>query len=138
MDIDKIFNLFNDNSNIQNNDKKTSLKDSPFFYIGMFKKINYYYNNFSDVLFFKNLDEELDVSDMKRVEDFIKYNRAWFWIQKINISDESSKNALILYSDISLKTYLENIIYYFESYEEYEKCAFLKKILDIVNLNLDM
>jgi len=72
------------------------------------------------------------MQDVEQAGEFVVYNRAWFWISKINPSDVKHQDAIIHYTDEFLETYLKFTISYFQEFEEYEKCAHLKKILDLV------
>ena len=77
-------------------------------------------------------NEELDLYDVEEAGEFIVYNRAWFWISKVDILDRNCQEAIIHYTDEYLDTYLKFAISYFQELEEYEKCAHLKKIHDLV------
>ena len=74
------------------------------------------------------MDEGLDIKDIEAAGEFLIYNRAWFWIKKIDIREELHQNALTHYADNKLLTYIKVIILYFQELEEYENCAHLKKI----------
>jgi len=60
------------------------------------------------------------------------YNRAFFWIDKIDLEEELHQDAILHYADDHLLTYLKFSISYFQDLEEYEKCAHLKKIQDFI------
>jgi len=81
-------------------------------------------------------EEELSIYDVEKAGEFIVYNRAWFWISKIDIQDRNCKEALLHYADEHLETYIRFIISYFEEFEEYEKCAHLKSIQNFLQLAL--
>ena len=82
--------------------------------------------------FFSKMDEELDLYDVEQAGEFVVYNRAWFWISKINTQDRICQEAILHYADDYLLTYVRFAISYFEDFEEYEKCAHLKKIQNIL------
>jgi hypothetical protein len=139
VDVNKIFGLFgNKDENpesdlVENQDMSYLLQDfkkHPMFWVGMFKKLIYNHQVFNDKALnsFKDMDEGLDINDVEAAGEFIIYNRAWFWISKIDIREELHQNALIHYANKVLLTYIKNIILYFQELEEYEKCAHLKKI----------
>ena len=109
-------------------------KQHPMFWVGMFKKLIYNYKSFNDKILnsFKDLDGELDMNDVENAGEFIMYNRAWYWINKINIKEPLHQNALTHYADEILLTYTKVVILYFQELEEYEKCAHLKKIQDFL------
>ena len=66
------------------------------------------------------------------------FSRAWEYVNKFDLDDSYSQSIL---KDIcnkeksykNLKKALNISMQYFEEQEEYEKCAFLKKLLDSSN-----
>ena len=73
---------------------------------------------------------ELDIEEVKKAGEFVAYNRAWFYISKINMKDKNHIEGIVSYGDVELETSLELSIKYFQSLEEYEKCAHLLEILE--------
>lgn len=143
MNINNIFNLFNEpeveESGNETADKLYQMfREHPLVKIGMFKKIISNYRNTGDEFLetFKKLDNSLNLKEAKRAGDFIMNNRAWEYIKWIDISKEFYLNTLISVSTIELKDNLEYSINYYESVEEYEKCAFLLGIKEKVMNNL--
>jgi hypothetical protein len=142
VDINKIFGLFNEGENPKydsdsNQDMSYLLEDykqHPMFWVGMFKKLIYNHKVFNAKVLnsFKDLDGELDMNDVENAGEFIMYNRAWYWINKIDIKETLHQNALTHYADEILLTYTKVVILYFQELEEYEKCAHLKKIQDFL------
>ena len=140
VDVNKIFGLFNDEEPESLREKAQmanvllDYKEHPLFWVGMFKKLIHNHKMFNTKVmdFFSKLEnEELDLYDVEEAGEFIVYNRAWFWISKIDISDRKCQEAILHYTDEYLDTYLKFAISYFQELEEYEKCAHLKKISDI-------
>ena len=140
MDANKIFGLFNEEENNSLPEKAKAidaaldLKEHPLFWVGMFKKLIHNHKNFNHQIlgFFSKMDEELDLYDVEQAGEFVTYNRAWHWISKVDIQDRKCQDAIIHYTDEFLETYLKFTISYFQEFEEYEKCAHLKNILDLV------
>ena len=107
--------------------------------IDMFIKLLRNGHTFKDsiISFLSKADEDLEPNDVKQAGEFLIYNRGWFWLclfkpnkqWKLAISDYSNKIELIKYLNLSIK--------YFESIEEYEKCATLNNIFNIVKDSLD-
>jgi hypothetical protein len=139
MDANKIFGLFGgeDENPKPDFDHENDLsylledyKNHPLFWVGMFKKLINNHKNFNKkiISFFSKMDEELDLYDVEQAGEFVVYNRAWFWISKIDIQVSSHQKALLHYSDKHLLIYIKFAISYFEEFEEYEKCAQLVKI----------
>jgi hypothetical protein len=137
MDINKVFGLFEEQDSNENSVTKLDLTDSPAMWIGMFKKLITNYKVFSQQLInmFSLVEPPLDISDIKRASSYMVYTRAFDYISKINIENESHVECLKLYSDENLKQSISVSLQYYESLEEYEKCAVLKKIQDIITLS---
>lgn len=137
MDVNKIFNLFESGS--EEKSKKDvvliDIKDTPIYWIGMFKKLIQNNNVFTSqvVGFFDKINPELDLEDVKEMGNRVAYERAFYYLNKIDINDKMHRDSISLNLDSQLKKALEKSILYFQEYEEYEKCAFIKKILDFTN-----
>jgi len=136
MDVNKIFNLFGSGSeNKEIKEEKAVLidfKDHPAYWLGMFKKLILNHKLFSKKItnFLEQIDPEMDTSEMKESGDYMAYERAWSYIQKFDISEESHKEAINLVIDENLPKTLDSAIEYFQKLELYERCAHIKKISD--------
>ena len=144
MNVDKIFNLFNGDEpeslreKAQQVDIALDYKNHPLFWVGMFKKLiqNHQVFNVQLLKFFDKLDENLSTIEVDKAGEFIVFNRAWDYIQKVDPDNLVTQEALFRFADIHLSVALELSINYFQEHEEYEKCAHLKKILEFVKLLL--
>ena len=136
MDIDKVFNLFDEKDSIKNPTTKLDLTESPIMWIGMFKKLVMNYKVFSQQLInmFSSVDRPLDTDHIKKASTYMVYTRAFAYISKLDITNSSHIDCLKMYSDNELKQSINISLYYYESLEEYEKCAVLKKIQDMISL----
>ena len=135
MDIDNVFGLFgfgkdkNKNKKLENDLEE--FRNTPQFKVGMFYKMIWNGNNFRDQLFsfFGNSNLEKDFTlGLDEASDYMMYTRAYYWIQECNLQDKEWEEALIYYLDKELINCLKLSIQYYEEIEEFEKCAFLKKI----------
>ena len=140
MDPNKIFGLFTGNysSEVPSEGEVLTLDnytEHPLYWVGMFKKLIHNHRVFNKKIagFVSKMEEELNTYDVEIAGEFVVYNRAWFWISKIDITQDKHQYAVDYYNDDYLKTYLQFSISYWEEYEEYEKCAHLKKIWDFCN-----
>jgi hypothetical protein len=130
MDINKIFNSFNDE---EYQEKIKELKDTPQYWIGMFKKLIYNYNNGYSI-FMSNLlssmedTDDIDKEKVKQSVEYLTYNIAYNYIVKLDITDLTHLYYIILESDNTLLTSLNLCLKYFEDQELYEHCAVLKSI----------
>lgn len=144
MNIDKIFSLFDGEEfnslkeKAQAIDVSLDYKNHPLFWVGMFKKLVQNHQLFNDKLlkFFDNLNEGLNTVDVDRAGEFVVFNRAYQYMEKVDPDNLVAQEALYRFSDIHLKVALELSISYFQEVEEYEKCIHLKKNLEFVKLLL--
>lgn len=137
MDKDKIFQLFVDNKEIDDDKTKSEIRDfmnGPFAKIGMFVKLIQNHHVFHQKLekFLKKEQPNYNVESTKEASEFTVYNRAWSYIKDIDISDEEDLNAIVNFECKVLLKVLSSSISFFETYEEYEKCAHLYKIQKII------
>jgi hypothetical protein len=140
MDLNKIFGLFNDQEpeslkeKSQLIDDVLDFKEHPLFWVGMFKKLiqNHKIFNKEIIRFFSILDQELDIYDVDQAGEFVVYTKAFSWIEKIDVNNKLHQDSILKFSDDAFLSYLKISILYFEKFEEYEKCAHLKNIQNIV------
>jgi|TARA_R110000796_G_scaffold31669_2_gene83791 hypothetical protein len=132
MDLDNIFELFSDSEFIKDDESPIDFSKTPIYWVGMYKKIVLNHINFNKKVlkFFKEANYEFDIVDIKEAGEFIVYNRAWHYIENIDLKNKKHILALSEYSDEYLDTSLKLGINFFEQQEQYERCAVLKEILD--------
>jgi len=137
MDPNKIFELFNgeepDTLQDKADDVLLDYKDTPIFWVGMFKKL--IINNRALYLQIqKHIPSEVleDIPGMDDMAEFVTYNRAWFYLAKIDLKLKYHVDSIKTFTDGDLLFCLKLAIKYFENREEYEKCAHIKKIQDKV------
>lgn len=135
MDLNKIFNMFEE---YEGKEDDTNLlidfSEHPLYWIGGFNKIISNYLVFVKYTsnIFKNMSNDIREEDLDKVSTLILFERAWEYISKFNIDNKFHLECLKIKSSESLKDALEIAINHYEQLEEYEKCAFLKNILDKV------
>jgi len=140
MDIDKIFDLFGSADFDTPLEKKAKAADdlilvqeTPMFWIGMLKKIV-----LNNQAFYHQLKHKLPaelVKEMAGLDDMaemVTYSRAWFYASKLDLKRRVDIDAIITFADEDLFYSLSLTIKFFEDKEEYEKCAHLKQIQDVV------
>ena len=137
IDKDKIFKLFVDGKEINDEQTKSEIKDfmnGPFAKIGMFVKLIQNHKIFHQKLekFFKKEQPNYDVQSTKEASEFTVYSRAWEYIKNINLDDHDDVNAIINFDSKVFFQALNEAIFYFQQYEEYEKCAHLFNIQEVV------
>jgi hypothetical protein len=138
MGLGSIFALFgfSDENELDKKAKKEfqEFKETPHFRIGMFTKMILNGMNFKKqvVGFFSKADKDLDILGIDEAGDFMMFNRAWFWISECNVRKKAWKEALQYNATPEMLFCIKSCIKYFESIEEYEKCALLIKIQKFV------
>jgi hypothetical protein len=143
MALDNIFTLFGFPDKDDEERKKLEaeldvFKETPHFKLGMFHKLIMNGSLFSKQVlkFFAKADPGLDIKGVDQAGEYMMYTRAWFWIEQVKLRKKEWKEALKQYSSEEFLISVKLSINYFESTEEYEKCAHLKKIQDFVEKNL--
>ena len=139
IDKDKIFQLFVEGKEIEDDKTKQEIKDfmnGPYAKIGMFVKLIQNHEIFHKKLekFLKQEQPDYNVESTKEASEFTVYNRAWSYIKQINLDQKDDINAIINFNPKIFLKALNGAIQFFESYEEYEKCAHIYKIKEIVKI----
>jgi hypothetical protein len=98
----------------------------------MFKKLILNHKLFSKKItyFLEQTDPEMNTSEIKESGDYIAYERAWQYIKKFDINEESHRESINLVIDENLVKTMDYAILYFQELELYERCAHIKKISD--------
>ena len=137
INLDVLFNLFPLGGAEDDNVSHMDITEKPIYKLGMYQKLLLNFINFKKkvVTFFKETNAELSVEEMEEAGAFVAYNRAWFYINQINLENPEHMKAIEKYSSEELNTSLELGIKYFQYSEEYEKCAHILKILNISKKN---
>lgn len=135
INLDNIFHLFgpdDDFSGVDNGTTYMDFKNTPTYWVGMYKKLILNHINFNKKImkFFQKSDKALDLGDVKEAGEFVTYNRAWSYIKKIDMTNKEHIKGIKVYSDEYLDTALKLGISFFIETEQYERCAHLQKILD--------
>jgi hypothetical protein len=142
--LDNIFELFSSNENLEGENPAVYIDftSTPIYWIGMYKKVILNHETFNRkiVKLFKEASKDIDVNEVKNAGEYMVYTRAWNYIQNVDIYNDIHVKTINEYKDQDLILSLNLAVYFFEKYEQYEKCSHIKKILDIAkedNLNLE-
>ena len=139
MDINRIFNLFNSGGDdfeshrdeeFEGEIEFEEFKTTPMYKIGMFEKMILNHNNISTSVsnLFKKSNEEFNLLEVEEAGEYIN---------ECDLKDECWREGLLFRDSEYITTAVKLAIHYFESYEEYEKCALLKSIQLFLEDNLD-
>lgn len=135
MDKDKIFELFDSK---EEENEKTSPLDLPYNEayknIGMFTKLILNHFTFHDKLqkFLQQEAPSYNVESTKEASAFVVYNRAWYYLHQVDPNNKETVFTLLEFDYSSLYHALESALHFFEEKEEYEKCAHIFKIQNIL------
>ena len=144
MDINKIFGSFDSSSNDGWVPRGYDYTDSrslpiidenhPRYMIKMFWKLILNHLVYSKQLinFFGSTDSSIPTKEIEYVGEKMLYSKAYKYISQIDIEDEYHQKILKEDKERELLEAYNFAINFYESEEEYEKCAFLKKQLDFV------
>lgn len=138
LDPNRIFGLFDaleGSSAIgEDNEVYIDIKDTAEYKIGMFTRIIMDHLNFNErvVEFFSKIDNKLEKEDVANAGEFVVYNRGWYYAKDIDPANKRHWYALEKMGNLKSLTALKLSINYFEEREEYEKCAHLLKLSQVI------
>jgi hypothetical protein len=136
MNIKNIFDAFN--SENFNNDDETSLlmdfSEHPLFWISGFNKVidNHLFFTQYTVKTFKSISPDVNIDELEKAGEELMFRKAWGYIKGIDLNKNFHVECL---RNKASKDFIYNLqisIQFFEMYEEYEKCALLKNIKDLI------
>ena len=114
-------------------------RTTPTYHLKMFQKIVLNHMTFQKKLIklFKESDPELgDFSDLEEAGHHMAFYRGWDYLKMTNLDKEIWRDCVRIQDPKRLQKALSLTIDFFESIEEYEKCAFTKKIQTFLEDNL--
>jgi len=134
MDINDLFKLFSeeDKESPKNDTPTLDFTEHPVYWVGMFTKIIKNHKGFD--LYIKKIfnkltpELEIEIDKMEELGDWVTFNRAWFYIEKINLKNDFHYEYLTSTATPDIIMALDVTIAHFERLEEYEKCAHLSDI----------
>lgn len=131
IDKDKLFSIM-ESKDQPLEDFQKDLREEPYTKIGMFTKLITNHRVFHQKLqlFMQKENAEFSAQDSKSNSEFVVFNRAYFYINQLDLNDRNHLEAII---DFKNRPFIDSIkasIGFFqrEDIEQYEKCAFLLKI----------
>jgi len=134
MNINSIFNLFNN----ENNDDEASLlvdfSEHPLFWISGFNKVisNHVFFKQYTVKTFQSISPDINIEELEKAGEDLMFRKAWNYIKNFDLDKPFHVECLKLKADDIMVHNLQIAIQFFELLEEYEKCALLKNIEDKV------
>jgi len=149
IDINKIFEMFGgDDKNRYPNPTEEEVqgilgfdefRTTPTYHLKMFQKVILNHINFQEKLIdlFKQSDPELgDFDDLEEAGQHMAFYRGWEFLKLTNLEKEIWRDCIRIQNKKKFKKALDLTLKFFEGLEEYEKCAFIQKILTFLEDNL--
>ena len=109
------------------------------FKLGMFKKIIWNQKNIESKMghFLEMMPELAEKIDFDNdAGEFVTHTRAWTYLKDFKPTSNQGKDAARIFSDDYTITACELALHFWEELEHYEKCAHIKKVLDLLKNNL--
>ena len=135
MDLGKIFSMFSDASEsvVSPYTKDIdSIKKHPAFYIGMFHKIINRENDIHLQMVIQSLDvDEETKENISEMSTYLSFTQAYNYLTLIDLDNTTHAKYLTVCENADLLEAAAKALRYFESTEEFEKCGFIKKIVDL-------
>jgi len=141
MNLNNIFNAFEDDAPLHEKVALLELQKTQAFKLGMFKKTILNHKVMEKRLekfmeFMPDMAKMIDVD--QNASELITHTRAWTHIKEFDPTSEQGIDASNIFSDIETITACDLSIHFWEEREEYEKCAHIKKVKDLLQKNLPM
>jgi len=141
MNLNNIFGAFEDDAPLQEKAALLQLQETQAFKLGMFKKIIWNQKGFEKRIE-KFMEFMPDMAQMINVDqeagEYITHVRAWSHIKEFDPTSEQGIDASHIFSDEYTITACNLAISFWEEKEEYERCAHIKKVKDLLQKNLPM
>jgi hypothetical protein len=132
---DKIFGLFDNDLTVSNSQHDLStFNASPYHKLGMFTKliVNHFVFHHKLEKFLQKEQPSYNSESTREASSFVIFNRAWGYLKQINIDDKNHKFAILEFDPKILNKTLKSALLYFQDREEYEKCAHIFKIQQLL------
>jgi len=139
MNINKIFGAFDDNASLKDKAALFELQETQAFKLGMFKKIIWNQKAMTEKMekFMEFMPDLAKMVDMDSdAGEFVTHTRAWTYLKDYDPTSEQGIDASHIFSDEYTITACDLALLFWENREEYEKCAHIKKVKDLLKKNL--
>ena len=141
MNLDKIFSMFSDATEATKTkytDDIESLHNHPAFYLGIFHKLINREDDITLQIIVQNLDVDEETREsIKEMSTFLTFTQAFSYLSALNIHTPEHLEYLLTYNNPEFEKAALKALDYFESTEEYEKCSFIKELLDYTIFSLN-
>lgn len=142
MNPDTVFSLFD--SEPENHGKDTAkeitnLSEHPYILMGLFTRMiikgEESMRNTVEFLKIVNVDSHFDFETSTELSRYMLYSAGFNHLSKLSLEDPLHQDTLLEKGGEDFLTACNKAIQFFQSREEYEKCALIKKFSDFVNFS---
>ena len=143
MNLNNIFGAFEDDAPLEEKVALLNLQKTQAFKLGMFKKIIWNQKEFEKRMekfmeFMPDFAEAINNSPSQVDGELVTHARAWAHIKEFDPTSSQGIEASHIFSDEHTIIACDLAINFWEGKEEYERCAHIKKIRDLLQKNLPM
>lgn len=134
MGLDKFYqSLGSENKSLKKMEEEIKeWKETPKYKVGMFFKLLNEKDIFRKHISPTKFEKDINSKEFNDATEFILYNRVWFWIKDFNSEDSGWVESVLSYKEDGILKGVNKTLQYFESIEEFEKCALLFSIQKIL------
>lgn len=134
MGLDKFYqSLGSENKSLKKMEEEIKeWKETPKYKVGMFFKLLNNKDIFRKPISSSRFEKDINSKEFNDATEFILYNRVWFWIKDFNSEDSGWVESVLSYKEDGILKGVNKTLQYFESIEEFEKCALLFSIQKIL------
>lgn len=140
IDPNKIFQAFDSPNPIidANFALQNDLTSQPEYLIGMYMKIINNSQSGDKILFniLKKIDKSIKIEELEMAGEYFIFNKAYSYLEKLDLKSKKIASTIKkINHSIQLNTTLDMGINYFESCEEYMKCAHILKVKNLLKIS---
>jgi hypothetical protein len=139
MDPKLVFGLFQDSEDKSEGKVKeiVDFSDHPYIFMGMFTRIIFRGDVLNDqvIRFFTEIDRDLDKVNLEQLNKNLIFNRAYSYLKQLDLQNSFHVDTLLEKADDNFLQASTLALDHFLELEEYEKCSFIKNIIDFVEFS---
>lgn len=139
MDPKLVFGLFQDPEDRSESKVKeiSDFSEHPYIYMGMFTRIIFRGDVLNDQVlkFFTEINRDIDKTNLEQVNKNLIFNRAYSYLKQLNLENSFHVDTLLDKGDDTFLQACTVALDHFLELEEYEKCSFLKNIIEFVEFS---
>jgi hypothetical protein len=139
MDPKLVFGLFQDPEDKSEVKVKeiVDFSDHPYIFIGMFTRIIFRGDVLNDQVlrFFTEINKDIDKVNLEQVNKNLIFNRAYSYLKQLDLQNSFHVDTLLEKADDNFLQASTLALDHFLELEEYEKCSFIKNIIDFVEFS---